>query len=1121
MTAVIDAAARAAAIDPTRSFCVSAPAGSGKTELLIQRYLSLLPRVQRPEQVLAITFTRKAAAEMRERVMVALRSAQQGTPCDSPHQQVTRKLAEAALQADDDFGWHLMRDVSRFNIKTIDGFCAGLTRQMPVLSQFAGQADVVGDPLPLYCEAVVELYKLLDEGHPIASDLEALLLHFDNNWDRLQELLVSMLSRREQWRDYIGVHHAPEASGAYLVAAVESLVHDELTALARLLAPYQANVVELLQFSAANLSEPVPSHFPASSAADLPGWRSIRSLLMTQGGSWRKNITKREGFPVGKGEAEKRKNQLKSLLTELQQLDDLEHRLASIGTLPGVEKESVSWQLVLHLSRLLPMLAAQLLLVFQKHGAVDYSQITQSALLALGSDDAPTELALRLDYRIEHILVDEFQDTAINQYELLHKLTRGWGEYNAENPEANRTLMIVGDGMQSIYGFRGANVGLFLKARREGFNGVTLRHLELSCNFRSDKGLVEWVNQTFSPAFPETDDVDRAQISYSPADAVRGQGQQTPAAIHAFSGENARADEVDFICSSIAECVNNGRDTIAILGRNRSHLQLIIKRLRQLSICYNAPDLDSLARSPVVADLLTLCRALASDVDRLAWTALLRAPWCGLHLADLLTVSQYGDAAPYSSIWSCLDHAELQETISDDGRQRLQHTLPVLAEAREKRDRLALRVWVEEAWVGLGGPACAADAEGLEDAENFLQLLELAEAEGVGLDIDWLLLRLQKRYVSAGDPDSRVFLMTLHKAKGLEFDRVIIPQLDRSSRSSNREILLWDEHSNAQGDRSFLLAADDHSADSAPTLYNYLRAQRQKKSLLEATRLMYVGATRAVSQLLLTFSFKRDEKTGLPCQPSRQALLSCVWQTVQYQMQVHDSAARAAETTAVKNERLLTRLRRDAPPTKIVYAYPPGTFDTGDVATRYDNHIERSVGTVVHLALEQLSARPSLPAQISSLDQRRWSLALQQRGLSGHALEGALKQVMESLSQSLQASGSGRWILSNDHIDARSEWHLTFVDAKGCIRDIIIDRSFIDSATGERWIVDYKTSLPAPEEPLQVFAARESSEYFKQLLCYRDAIRGLVGESLRCALFFTALGYLHVIPELDLPAAER
>ena len=123
--------------------------------------------------------------------------------------------------------------------------------------------------------------------------------------------------------------------------------------------------------------------------------------------------------------------------------------------------------MVLHLSRLLPTLAALLLLVFQKRGVVDHSQVAQSALFALGDDDAPTDLALRLDYQIDHILVDEFQDTAITQYELLQKLTRGWGEYNEQNPLTPRTLMIVGDAMQSIYGFRGANVGLFLQARRE------------------------------------------------------------------------------------------------------------------------------------------------------------------------------------------------------------------------------------------------------------------------------------------------------------------------------------------------------------------------------------------------------------------------------------------------------------------------------------------------------------------------------------------------------------------------------------------------------------------------------------------------------------------------------
>ena len=142
MTSPVDQAERAAAIAPTRSFCVSAPAGSGKTELLIQRYLGLLSRVARPEQVLAITFTRKAAAEMRERVIEALESARGGEPCDSPHQQVTRTLAEQVLAADERGDWHLVRDISRLNIKTIDSFCSGLTRQMPVLSQMGGQAGV-------------------------------------------------------------------------------------------------------------------------------------------------------------------------------------------------------------------------------------------------------------------------------------------------------------------------------------------------------------------------------------------------------------------------------------------------------------------------------------------------------------------------------------------------------------------------------------------------------------------------------------------------------------------------------------------------------------------------------------------------------------------------------------------------------------------------------------------------------------------------------------------------------------------------------------------------------------------------------------------------------------------
>lgn len=1116
MIALTDANARAAAIDPCASCCVSAPAGSGKTELLIQRYLGLLSRVDRPEQVLAITFTRKAAAEMRERVLHALRSVHTGDTSVSGHHQVTRALAENALAADRRGEWGLLRDMSRFNIKTIDSFCAGLARQMPVLSQLGGHVDIEDDVTPLYIEAVRELYTLLDEAHPAAADLAALLLHFDNNWDRLQVLLVAMLACREQWRDYVGIHHAPDESAAYLLTTVETLVQQELQVTAGLLAPHASMLLDLLQYAAANLGTDVPLNLPGNTSRELPAWSTVIAMLLTERGDWRKSLTKNQGFPGGKGEAQQRKEQWRELLARLQSVDGLREQLSSIRFLPAVRVDSGAWQMALHLSRLLPTLSAQLLLVFRKHGVVDHSHVAQSALLALGEDDDPTELALRLDYRIEHILVDEFQDTAITQYELLHKLTRGWGEHNAQHPQTPRTLMIVGDGMQSIYGFRGANVGLFLRARLEGFNGVQLRHLELRCNFRSQAGMVEWVNATFARAFPAEDDAARSQVRFSPAIAVRPPGRHPAVAAHGFSGAAAREQEVGFICAAIASACDQHSGTIAVLGRNRSHLEPVIQQLKQMHIPYAAPELDSLAQSPVVADLMTLCRSLANDTDRLAWAALLRAPWCALTLPDLLAVVGAGSAP----VWASMQQAARDGQLSDDGRQRLLHTITALRSARKQRDRLSLRVWVEQCWVALGGPGCVTDPQGLQDAESFLQLLEEAEAIGAGLDIQWLSSQVRKRFMASGDPESRVQLLTLHKAKGLEFDQVIIPQLDRPPRRDDREILLWDEHTNARGERAFLLAADDHSEADAPSLYNYLRRQRRQKTLLENTRLLYVGATRAINQLLLTANVTPDAGFGQYRDPPAHSLLRSIWPAFEAQMHVHESPAAQHNVVAPRAFPPLLRLRR---PVHELSQYLPSTESTRvspAVSPPTENHLEKSIGTVVHLALESLSTRAALPETAGSDDQQRWRIALQRLGVWGDALDDALQQVLSAVNRCLSPHGRGRWVLSSLHTAAHSEWGLTIVDATGQIRDIVIDRSFIDATTGERWVIDYKTSRPAPAEGIDAFTARQSAAHCEQLRCYRDAVRSLETAPLRCALFFTALGILHTIPELNLPNVE-
>jgi len=114
--------------------------------------------------------------------------------------------------------------------------------------------------------------------------------------------------------------------------------------------------------------------------------------------------------------------------------------------------------------------------------------------------------------------------------------------------------------------------------------------------------------------------------------------------------------------------------------------------------------------------------------------------------------------------------------------------------------------------------------------------------------------------------------------------------------------------------------------------------------------------------------------------------------------------------------------------------------------------------------------------------------------------------------------GAGRWVLSSEHKQARSEWALTCADEKRGTRDLIIDRTFIDRESGERWLVDYKNSQPQEGETLECFVARESTLYRAQLQCYRDALRTLDGKPLRCALFCTALGHLHPVTELDFPA---
>ena len=179
-----DIKARELALDVTQSFIVQAPAGSGKTELLIQRYLGLLSVVDEPEEIIAITFTRKAAAEMQYRVMGALRSANSGARPEQPHEQRTAALARAALQRDASRGWMLLENPGRMRIQTLDSLNAAIARARPISSpSSASGVKVVTDAelFSLHRAAALSTLDYVAETGALHDAATEVLAHLDNN----------------------------------------------------------------------------------------------------------------------------------------------------------------------------------------------------------------------------------------------------------------------------------------------------------------------------------------------------------------------------------------------------------------------------------------------------------------------------------------------------------------------------------------------------------------------------------------------------------------------------------------------------------------------------------------------------------------------------------------------------------------------------------------------------------------------------------------------------------------------------------------------------------------------------------------------------------------------------
>ncbi|WP_439107570.1 UvrD-helicase domain-containing protein [Congregibacter sp.] len=1092
----VDHSAREAAVDPQRSFCVSAPAGSGKTGLLVRRFLGLLARVSEPESVVAITFTRKAATEMRARIVGALRDAAEGVVANNPHEAALLSAAQAVAEHDQSLAWGLLENPSRLRIQTIDSFCGYLTRQMPVLSGCGGQVTATDDSRPLYREAISRFLdrEVSRRGQGADSDIDTLLLHLDNNWDSAVELLSKLLQRREQWQPVFGGAGLGAAERHSLIEITESLVRFRLDELERRLDKHVNELLDLMAYRQEQLGQEV---IFTHEEKDLGAWRSVAELLLTGKGDWRKTVNVKNGFPPGKGEAADRKAQMLALLSALSSEGDaaLLIELQQVLLLPDVNDEPEHWNVLTAVTRLLPRLGAELLLVFQQRGEVDHAQIAMAALAALGPDEEPTDLALRLDHVIEHLLVDEFQDTSSVQFELVRRLTRGWQEYNVANPAAPRTLLLVGDAMQSIYGFREANVGLFIRARNEGMGDLPLSCVDLSVNFRSQAGLVGWTNEHFQVGFPAADDPQLGAVKYRAAAAARDSIAAPEIAL--FTGDGAAEAEIDALCDKLEEGVCNDEvKSIAILGRSRTQLRPVLAALRERGIEVAARDLDTLSQRMLVRDLLTLSTVLCDQFDRFAWLSLLRNPSIAMDNADLLLMSLHcssaaelrGDAFIQSSAFN---------QMSDIGQERVLSLKGLLHWADHYRERLALRVLVEESWLLLSGASSLASDADILDAERFFQCLEQLEASQQTLSGRSLSEAVDTLYASPGDERCKVEVMTLHKAKGLEFDWVFIPALAKSTGGQDAELLLWDEFVLPGSAPTFLMDIRDNAEGAGePRLYDFLKAQAKQKSDTEATRLFYVGCTRAADYLWLGGSLKWDEEKGEHKPPEKGSLLKVIWPTIQDNAEVaFVPLGPEVEDRASGNYRRLSTLPEI---TAIAKELP------GQGLNLPENRLARAFGTALHRCFEALTYRRELPDACDPPLEALLRVALIEAGADAQGLSKLLDDGRAMLDR-LLADPWGRWMLSSERSERAAELALTQVTSEGA-QQLILDYMFLDEATGERWVIDYKTSAPGSNETETQFLETQLQTYGSQLESYFEALQSRFGGPIRCALYFPALG---------------
>ena len=837
-----DAEARVRAVDPTRNVALEASAGTGKTRVLVDRYVALLLAGAKPRNILAMTFTRKAAVEMRQRIL----------------HELARRQKEQTLAPE---LWREIREnLPDVAISTIDAFCLALLREFPLEADVDPGFELIDETeTPRLVGQTLD--RTLGFGRSLAADESDMALLFAELGElRLREGLARLLDRRLVAWPALGrfLRGKPHLTIDECIARLQSRLRAAFDAIpggiAGLMgsAPAHADIDLLAGDLDELLADPPPSG-PLTQAL----LERLRAHVLTQSGEPRKRLAYKKA--------------------DFRSPADFERHAAAVTTFGPylvdalrAYREDINVVLARAVQRLLAVALDQYQRTLRKHGVLDFSDVLQRTLTLLAQMDEFSRSRFKLESRYQHVLVDEFQDTSRAQWELVERLIASWAAGRGLSAHTlEPSIFIVGDRKQSIYSFRDAEVALLDEASRyiDALRSTGPVRMAITRNFRSVREILAFTNDLFEV-------IDKAQrpdaFRYSeddvfPLGSVEARESDALGLVPATSDE-AQAEAIG---EEIARLLATGatvRDResgirraarpgdIAVLFRTREGHRLFEEALARRRVPFYVYKGLGFYDADEIKDVLALLTFLARPESELAAAALLRSRVVRLSdealklLAPALTASILGADTP-----PALEQLHVRD------RERLlllRGSMPAWLDLVDRLppSELLDRVLAESAYAEeIGGASYRQARENLKKIRSLVRRLQNRGYLTLGRIVDHFA-----ELVSGGDESNAIVdavdavnLMTTHAAKGLEFPIVFVANMQRGSGGGLEPIRVVDAALNSDSEEPSVAIGDYETP---------IDRDLEARDAEEGKRLLYVALTRARDRLYLAATLGEEKQ---------------------------------------------------------------------------------------------------------------------------------------------------------------------------------------------------------------------------------------------------------------------